>query len=322
MLEVTDVCEALTSVWVAVLQAALDVVIRANTPDGGVPARIAVIGMGRLGGGELGYGSDADVMFVCDPADGIDESVAVRWSVTHRRAGARAAGHAERGPAAGGRRQPAAGGPQRPAGAHAASYEAYYAQWAQRWEIQALLRAHRVAGDLELGERFLLMVDKTRYPPGGVSAEAVQEIRRIKARVDAERLPRGADPNTHTKLGRGGLADIEWTVQLLQLRHAHKVPALHSTSTLETLNAIGAAELIAEGDVELLRQAWLTATRARNALVLVRGKPTDQLPGPGRQLNAVALAAGWDTDDGGEFLDNYLRVTRRAKAVVRKVFGS
>ena len=201
------------------------------------------------------------------------------------------------------------------------SYESYYEQWALPWEIQALLRAHRVAGDEDLGERFLLMVDKTRFPPGGVSAEAVQEIRRVKARVDSERLPRGADPNTHTKLGRGGLADIEWTVQLLQLRHAHKFPTLHCTSTLDTLDAIGAAELIAEGDVDLLREAWLTATRARNALVLVRGKPTDQLPGPGRQLNAVALAAGWDTDDGGEFLDNYLRVTRRAKTVVRKVFG-
>jgi glutamate-ammonia-ligase adenylyltransferase len=201
------------------------------------------------------------------------------------------------------------------------SYAQYYDQWAQPWEIQALLRAHRVAGDEDLGERFLLMVDMTRYPPGGVSAEAVQEIRRIKARVDSERLPRGADPNTHTKLGRGGLADIEWTVQLIQLRHAHKLPALHCTSTLATLDAIGAAELIPEGDVALLRDAWLTATRARNALVLVRGKPTDQLPGPGRQLNAVALAAGWDTDDGGEFLDNYLRVTRRAKTVVRKVFG-
>src|SRR5262249_41690863 len=183
-----------------------------------------------------------------------------------------------------------------------------------------LLRAHRVAGDEELGERFLLMVDKTRYPPGGVSAEAVREIRRIKARVDAERLPRGADPNTHTKLGRGGLADIEWTVQLIQLRHAHKVPALHSTSTLDTLNAIGAAELIAEGDVELLRQAWLTATRARNALVLVRGKPTDQLPGPGRQLNAVATAAGWPNNDGSEFLDHYLRGARRGQGGGRKGF--
>ncbi|MDT5015299.1 MAG: [glutamine synthetase] adenylyltransferase / [glutamine synthetase]-adenylyl-L-tyrosine [Mycobacterium sp.] len=321
MLEVTDVCKALTSVWVAVLQAALEAVIRANTPDGGVPARIAVIGMGRLGGGELGYGSDADVMFVCDPNDGFDESAAVRWSVTIAEQVRTLLGTPSADPPL----EVDAG--LRPEGRNGslvrtlASYETYYAQWAQCWEIQALLRAHRVAGDLDLGERFLLMIDKTRYPPGGVSQEAVQEIRRIKARVDAERLPRGADPNTHTKLGRGGLADIEWTVQLLQLRHAHKVPALHSTSTLDALNAIGAAELIAESDVELLRQAWLTATSARNALVLVRGKATDQLPGPGRQLNAVALAAGWGRDDGGEFLDNYLRVTRRAKAVVRKVFG-
>ena len=148
------------------------------------------------------------------------------------------------------------------------------------------------------------------------------EIRRIKARIESERLPRGADPTTHTKIGRGGLADVEWTVQLLVLRHAHKVAALHNTSTLETLDAIKAAELIPEGDVDLLRQAWLTATRARNALVLVRGKPSDQLPGPGRLLNAVAVAAGWPTPDGSEFLDHYLRVTRRAKAVVRKVFGS
>ena len=179
-----------------------------------------------------------------------------------------------------------------------------------------------VAGDADLGQRFLLMADRTRYPTDGVSAEAVLEIRRIKARVEAERLPRGADPNTHTKLGRGGLADIEWTVQLLQLQHAHDITALHNTSTLESLDVIAAAELVPEEEVDLLRQAWLTATRARNALVLVRGKATDQLPGPGRQLNAVAVAAGWPNDDGSEFLDNYLRVTRRAKAVVRKVFGT
>ncbi|GFM18381.1 MULTISPECIES: bifunctional [glutamine synthetase] adenylyltransferase/[glutamine synthetase]-adenylyl-L-tyrosine phosphorylase [Mycobacteriaceae] len=321
MMSVTAVCKQLTAVWVAVLQAALDAVIRANSPESGPPARIAVIGMGRLGGGELGYGSDADVMFVCEPNEGVEESAAVRWSVTVAEQVRSRLG------------TPGADPPLevdtnlRPEGRSGSlvrtlsSYQTYYAQWAQPWEVQALLRAHRVAGDLELGEKFLLMIDKTRYPPGGVSAETVQEIRRIKARVDAERLPRGADPNTHTKLGRGGLADIEWTVQLLQLRYAHKIPALHNTSTLDSLAATGAAELIAEGDIELLRDAWLTATKARNALVLVRGKPTDQLPGPGRLLNAVATAAGWPDGDGGEFLDNYLRVTRRAKAVVRKVFG-
>ncbi|MGZ8815807.1 MAG: bifunctional [glutamine synthetase] adenylyltransferase/[glutamine synthetase]-adenylyl-L-tyrosine phosphorylase, partial [Mycobacterium sp.] len=324
MLEVTDVCYALTSVWVAVLQAALEAVIRDNTGDDGAPARIAVIGMGRLGGAELGYGSDADVRFVCEPVEGhagVDESVAVKWSVSVAEKVRTLLGTTSADPPLEVDANLRPEGRNGPLVRTLASYEAYYEKYVQTWEVQALLRAHRVAGDLDLGERFLLMTDKTRYPSGGVSQQAVQEIRRIKARVDAERLPRGADPNTHTKLGRGGLADIEWTVQLLQLRHADKVPALHCTSTLNALNAIGAAELIAEGDVELLRQAWLTATRARNALVLVRGKPTDQLPGPGRQLNAVALAAGWGSDDGGEFLDNYLRVTRRAKAVVRKVFG-
>lgn len=337
MLAVTDVCKALTSVWVAVLQAALEAVIRANTPAGGVPARIAVIGMGRLGGAELGYGSDADVMFVCEPiaetagTAGPDDSAVVRW----------ATGIAEQVTALLG--TPSVDPPLdvdttlRPEGRSGplvrtlASYKSYYAQWAQPWEVQALLRAHAVAGDPDLGQRFLHLIDDVRYPSGGIAPEAVREIRRIKARVDAERLPRGADPNTHTKLGRGGLADVEWTVQLLQLKHAHDVPALHNTSTLECLDAIGAAELLPEGDVQLLRDAWLTATRARNALVLVRGKPTDQLPGPGRLLNAVAVAAGWtagaaasptsDRDDGGEFLNHYLRVTRRAKAVVRKVFG-
>lgn len=321
MLEVTEVCRGLTSVWVAVLQAALDVVTRANSPKDGPPAKIAVIGMGRLGGGELSYGSDADVMFVCEPSGGADESVAVKWSVTIAEQVRALLGTPSADPPLEVDTNLRPEGRSGPLVRTLASYEAYYARFAQTWEVQALLRAHRVAGDEDLGYRFLLMVDKTRYPSGGVSAEAVQEIRRVKARIDAERLPRGADPNTHTKLGRGGLADVEWTVQLLQLRFGHEIEALHSTSTLDTLNAIGAAELIAEGDVDVLRQAWLTATKARNALVLVRGKPTDQLPGPGRQLNAVAVAAGWDNSDGSEFLDNYLRVTRRAKSVVRRVFG-
>ena len=171
-----------------------------------------------------GYGSDADVMFVCEPYEGVDEAAAVKWAGTvAEQVRTRLRTPSDDPPLevdANLRPEGRAG----PLVRTLASYAAYYAQWAQPWEVQALLRAHRVAGDLELGERFLLMIDKTRYPAGGVSAETVQEIRRIKARVDAERLPRGADPNTHTKLGRGGLADIEWTVQLLQLRFAHKIP--------------------------------------------------------------------------------------------------
>ncbi len=322
MLEVTEVCAALTSVWVAVLQAALNAVIRANLPDSGAaPAAIAVIGMGRLGGRELGYGSDADVLFVCEPAAGVEDSEAVRWAASVAEQVRALLGTASADPPLEIDASLRPEGRSGPLVRTLASYAAYYEQWAEPWEIQALLRADAVAGDADLGQRFLLMADKTRYPAGGVSPKAVLEIRRMKARVDSERLPRGADPTTHTKLGRGGLTDIEWTVQLLQLRYASEIEALHNTSTLQSLDAISAAELIPAEDAELLRQAWLMVTRARNALVLVRGKPTDQLPGPGRQLNTVAVAAGWEKNgDGGAFLDHYLRLTRRAKAVVHKVF--
>ncbi|WP_369639304.1 bifunctional [glutamine synthetase] adenylyltransferase/[glutamine synthetase]-adenylyl-L-tyrosine phosphorylase [Nocardia sp. JMUB6875] len=323
MLDVPQVCEALSSVWIATLEASLQAVIRASEAELGkpAPADFAVIGMGRLGGMELGYGSDADVLFVCDPRPGEDETVAVKWAIGIAEQVQRLLGAPSTDPPL----QVDAG--LRPEGRNGAlvrtlaAYSAYYEQWAQPWEVQALLRAHQVAGDRDLGIRFLRTVDPIRYPEGGMSPEGVREIRRIKARVDSERLPRGANPATHTKLGRGGLADIEWTVQLLQLQHAHEVPDLHNTSTLESLDAIERAELIDAADAALLRDAWLTATKARNALVLVRGKPADQLPGPGTLLSAIARVAGWPTDDGSEFLDHYMRVTRRAKTVVERVFG-
>lgn len=322
MMPVRQVCAGVTSVWVAVLQAALAAVIRANhLHNGAVPARIAVIGMGRLGGSELGYGSDADVLFVCEPMPGVLHDDAVMWSVLVAEQVRTLLATPSTDPPLDVDTNLRPEGRYGPLVRTLESYAAYYSQWAQPWEIQALLRAHPIAGDPDLGHRFVLMIDAIRYPEDGISGDVVHEIRRIKARVDAERLPRGADPNTNTKLGRGGLADIEWTVQLMQLRYAHCVPALHNTSTMETLDAIADAELLSSSDVDILRQAWLMATRARNALVLVRGKATDQLPGPGRQCNAVAVAAGWG-GDGGAFLDNYLKVTRRAKAVVLQVFGS
>ncbi|MFW0792811.1 bifunctional [glutamine synthetase] adenylyltransferase/[glutamine synthetase]-adenylyl-L-tyrosine phosphorylase [Gordonia sp. CPCC 205515] len=324
MMDVPTVCRALSSVWASVLNAALQRVIAESVTERGepAPARIAVIGMGRLGGGELGYGSDADVLFVCQPEHRADETTAVKWAQTIAEQVRSMLGSPSEDPPLEVDTGLRPEGRNGPVVRTLAAYAAYYDQWAQPWEIQALLRAHQVAGDEDLGIDFLHMADRIRYPQGGVSGDAVKEIRRIKARVDSERLPRGADPATHTKLGRGGLADVEWTVQLMQLRYGHRHPALHNTSTLQALDAIGAAELLAENDVSLLKEAWLTATKARNALVLVRGKPVDQLPGPGKQLRAVAYAAGWPEDQAAEFLENYLRVTRRAKTVVRKVFGA
>lgn len=325
MLDVPQVCRALSSVWAAVLEAALQAVVRASVAARGAPApaKLTVIGMGRLGGWELGYGSDADVLFVCEPEEqGVDaEAAAVRWAIDIAERVRQILGRASVDPPLEVDADLRPEGRSGPLVRTLKSFEAYYAKWAQPWEIQALLRATTVAGDPELGLRFLHMIDSVRYPAGGIDPATVREIRRMKARVDSERLPRGADPSTHTKLGRGGLADIEWTVQLIQLQLGHAHPELHNTSTLESLDAIAELDLLGREDVALLRESWLLATRARNALVLVRGKPGDQLPGPGEQLQAVAFAAGWRGDDEGEFLDHYLRVTRRAKAVVEQVFG-
>ena len=123
-----------------------------------------------------------------------------------------------------------------------------------------------------MGERFIQAIDGFRYPEGGTSPADIKEIRRIKARVDDERLPRNADRATHTKLGRGALADVEWTVQLLTMSHAHTYPQLRTPSTLEALDFLAELEdqaVLSVSDARILRTAWLTATRARNAIVLV-----------------------------------------------------
>ena len=187
--------------------------------------------------------------------------------------------------------------------------------------MQALLRAVPVAGDAELGEDFVALIDPIRYPAEGLSAEQVAEIRRIKARVERERLPRGADPATHTKLGRGGLADVEWTVQLLQLQHAGGHAAAAGADDGGGARRAGRGRILDDEQREALRSAWELATRARNAIFLVRGRPSDQLPRPGLELAGVARACGYGPDqDPGQFLDDYKRTTRHARTVVETVF--
>ncbi|GAA0540404.1 glutamate-ammonia-ligase adenylyltransferase [Saccharopolyspora subtropica] len=323
LMKPTAVFRALSSIWVAVLESALDVSMRdvARASGGQAPARIAVIGMGRLGGAELGYGSDADVLFVCEPVGGADEPTAVRFATSVVEQVRRLLGAPSQDPPL------EVDIDLRPEGRQGAlvrtidSYLAYYRRWGEVWESQALLRARAVAGDPELGERFCRAIDPIRFPDGGLDEAKVREIRRIKARVDSERLPRGADPATHTKLGRGGLADVEWTLQLLQLRHAHEVPQLRTTSTVDGLRAAAEAGLLAVGDADELIEAWTLAMRMRNAVMLVRGKPGDQLPKQARELAAVAVALGYPAGvDTGAVVDDYLRVTRRARVVVERVF--
>ncbi|MCX5114427.1 bifunctional [glutamine synthetase] adenylyltransferase/[glutamine synthetase]-adenylyl-L-tyrosine phosphorylase [Streptomyces sp. NBC_00378] len=316
---VDRVGNAVTDLNAVAIAGALRAAVREQWGDT-LPTRFAVIGMGRFGGHELGYGSDADVLFVHSPREGVDEQEA---------------GRAANAVVAEMRRLlqlPTADPPLiidadlRPEGKSGplvrslASYEAYYRRWSLVWESQALLRAEPVAGDAELGRDFIDLIDPLRYPMEGLGEDAVREIRRLKARMESERLPRGADPTLHTKLGRGGLSDVEWTVQLMQMQHGWAEPGLRTTRTREALAAACAAELISGEDAATLDEAWVLATRVRNAVMLVRGRPGDTFPSGPRELLAVGRYLGYEPGHVGDMLDDYRRITRRARAVMEERF--
>jgi [glutamine synthetase] adenylyltransferase / [glutamine synthetase]-adenylyl-L-tyrosine phosphorylase len=317
---IEETCEALTVVAAVTITAGLAAAVRTAERSGPLPTRICVVAMGRLGGHETGYASDADVMFVHDPVPGADEETATR--AAHGVAEELRALLARPGP------DPALiidpdlrpEGRQGPLVRTLASYRAYYRRWALAWEAQALLRAEPVAGDPGLGAAFAALADEFRYAAGGIAEASVREIRRIKARMEAERMPRGIDPALHLKLGPGGLADVEWVVQLIQLRHAYAIPGLRTTRTLAALNAALEAGLISAEDAAALRSAWLLAARIRDAVTLVRGRASDTLPAQQAGLAAVARLLGYPPDETQDLIQDYRRGARRARAVMERLF--
>ncbi|MFL6047160.1 MAG: bifunctional [glutamine synthetase] adenylyltransferase/[glutamine synthetase]-adenylyl-L-tyrosine phosphorylase [Propionibacteriaceae bacterium] len=313
--DVLSIGQALTDLASATIDAALAVAREAA--DSNVP-RIAVIAMGRWGGREMSYASDADAMFVMEDAGNAGDPTKVATTVINDMRTLLT--------------RPSADPPLsidadlRPEGKGGAlirsltAYRNYYGRWSSTWELQALVRADSLAGDKELGNALMAEIDARRWPDGGLSASQLTEIRKLKARVEAERLPRGADPAKHTKLGPGGIADVEWTVQLLQLQHAYRLPALRCTQTIVALRAAGDAGVIDAMDAGHLEAAWTLASRIRNQIMLMRGRGSDSLPGDNRELASLAELLGYGAGESSHLLADYRRVTRRARKVVEQVF--
>ena len=285
-----------------------------------LPTQFMVVAMGRYGGAEMGYDSDADVMFVHDPLPGADETDATRaaFEVANeiRSMLMRPSPDPELIVDADLRPE----GKQGPLVRTLASYAAYYERWSASWESQALLRADPVVGDPEFAARFTALIDPIRYPANGMPESSLREMRRLKARMESERLPRGADPTLHMKLGRGGLSDVEWTVQALQLQHAGTIPDLRTTRTVVALQAALTAGLISKADHQALLKAWRLAMRVRNAVRLARGRTGEMVPTDVRDLAAVAHILGYPPGKAGNLLEDYRRITRRARIVVERVF--
>jgi glutamate-ammonia-ligase adenylyltransferase len=191
-----------------------------------------------------------------------------------------------------------------------AAWRAYFGRWASTWERQAYLRLRPVAGDAALGERLAAEVADAIWSRPFTDDDA-REVRRMKARIEQERIGRDEDPEFHLKLGRGSLSDVEFTVQLLQLQHG--VPGV---GTIPTLHALAAAGHLPEDEARVLEEAYRFCEATRNRSFLVAG-PGDSLPRRPEQITALARSLGCTVP---ELREEYRRRTRRARRVVEHRF--
>ncbi|AXR73690.1 bifunctional [glutamine synthetase] adenylyltransferase/[glutamine synthetase]-adenylyl-L-tyrosine phosphorylase [Auritidibacter sp. NML130574] len=326
LIDQDEISHALCRADQASAMAGLDLVERELVDSGEKRlANLVVVAMGRQGGQECGYGSDLDVMFVHQPTEAAtDEREAHQQAVSQ----AKKLTHYLKMPL-----KPAIPlepvlmidadlrpeGKQGPLVRSMESYRNYYQQWAEIWEIQALLRARTLAGEQALQDEFTDWADSVRYHTE-LTPQRLRAIRRMKARVESERLPRGADPNRHVKLGRGSLSDVEWLVQTFQLHYAGQAESLRTTSTMEALEALHELGHLDAHEAQALENSWRLCSRIRSANMIWSARASDTLPTNRDALEAVAQWCGYESGNAGVFEEDYLRITRHARQVFEHRF--
>ena len=284
--------------------------------QGPLSHELAIVAMGRFGGAELGFGSDADVMFVYRPlTEDVNTAQAEAEQLVSeiRRLCADQALEFELD------QDLRPEGKNGPIVRSIDSYAAYYKRWAGTWESQALLRARLISGEPGIKDGFIELINQYRYPDQ-IEQSAIIEIRRIKARVEVERLPQGADPKRHLKLGRGSISDVEWLVQLLQLKHASRHPEIQTPHTLFALEQMESVGLITNSDARVLLEAWVIASKIRSAAMLYLNKRTDVLPVDRHQLEGISRLIGYPRGGASSLEQDYLAATRRGRTVFEKLF--
>ncbi|MGH2555198.1 MAG: bifunctional [glutamine synthetase] adenylyltransferase/[glutamine synthetase]-adenylyl-L-tyrosine phosphorylase, partial [Actinomycetota bacterium] len=272
---------------------------------------LAIIGLGKLGAEELSFASDVDVLFVHEGEGPADFEVA-----------SRAAGRILARVTAAGWRADADLRPEGKAGAlvrSIASYLEYWERWADTWEYQALLRARFVAGDELLGRRFLSNAADFAYP-SALPFEKVAAIRRMRVRMEEERIRPAEARRFHFKLGYGSLADVQWAVELSLMRHGHSHPEVRRTNTLEALEALAAARLLEESVAASLGEAYVFLSDVKSALEIERRVPASALPPVPEAQAALARRLGYAEHARHRLLQDYRRITRKARLAMERVF--
>lgn len=319
---------AMSDVFDAILDATLQwsmreavSVMNLNAPQ----AEIAIIALGRYGGKEVNFCSDADIMVIYKPVGEVcDLNAAHRFAqktVDILR-------NILQGPLT---LEPKImvdldlrpEGKDGPLVRSLESCENYYRQWSSTWEHQALLRARFAAGSKELADALLDgVVNELRYAANPLSDSQLAEIRKLKARMEAERLPRGVSRDRHLKLGRGGLSDVEWTVQLMQLQYASKHESLRVVGTMQALKALQSEHFISDEDAEVLSRCWHMCSAVRNANFLWSGSMAraDIIPTDSYSLGGIATYLGYEPNQGRVFENDLLATMRQCREIMSRLF--
>lgn len=319
---------AMSDVFDAILDATLQwsmreavSVMNLNAPQ----AEIAIIALGRYGGREVNFCSDADIMVIYKPVGEVcDLNAAHRFAqktVDILR-------NILQGPLT---LEPKImvdldlrpEGKDGPLVRSLESCENYYRQWSSTWEHQALLRARFAAGSKELADALLDgVVNELRYAANPLSDSQLAEIRKLKARMEAERLPRGVSRDRHLKLGRGGLSDVEWTVQLMQLQYASKHESLRVVGTMQALKALQSEHFISDEDAEVLSRCWHMCSAVRNANFLWSGSMAraDIIPTDSYSLGGIATYLGYEPNQGRVFENDLLATMRQCREIMSRLF--
>lgn len=304
-------------------------------PDGPwIPTPFCVLGMGKLGGQELNYSSDVDLLFVYGEEGGTFRSppksksrgpaptpTLPNYQFFKRLSEALIKEGTARGVEGGALRIDMRLRPEGDSGPLARSldsYENFYAEWGQPWERMMLLKARCVAGDETLAGEFLEVIQSFRYPRS-LGEGLLGEMAEMKARIERE-VVRAGELDRNVKLGRGGIREVEFVVQTLQVLHGGRNPFLQTHQTLHALPKLAAYELLEPADADALAAAYHFLRDVEHRLQMEDHRQTHTLPASDEGLELIARLMGFK--NRSQFHAALQRHTQTVRRVYLSVLGT
>jgi glutamate-ammonia-ligase adenylyltransferase len=202
------------------------------------------------------------------------------------------------------------------------SFRTYHREEAHVWERQALTKARIILGEGRLREEIERVVQDTVYG-AGADEEVRREIHRLRMRMEHE-LARESAGSFNIKTGRGGMVDVEFIVQFLQLRHGGEFPEIRSVGTLEALQAMHARSLVSDDDFTALFDGYSFLRHLENRLRIIHDYSMNELGGPKGYLNKLARRLGYDEklrNPGEALMADYERITGEVRTVYERILG-